>query len=327
MGCILLRSGAAGGEVVATDGRQILIRGGFAFPWDGDALIHRVPICAGRDLPRDRPWAIGRTASHVVLRSESLRLACAIQADARFPQIDQIFPDPTANAARLRIDPAYVAFLVESLGRLLGFESPHAPVTVDLNGHLTVRVAGGTGTAATTELVLSRSRSTGTSVRFGTDRTLLACGLRFGFAEVEVVDFKSPIVCRSDLSAFGWQLLNPESVVEPTANVTRIASPLEPAVAPARSPEPASRTRRPTPPSNPPRPAHPSPAVVPDFDPTATGLAGMIREAEAPHAALGATRTRSRLVIVALKRHRKLARLTAATLATLRQLKLRDVAG
>ena len=35
------------GEVVATDGRQILTQGGFRFPWDGDLLVRRTPLFAG----------------------------------------------------------------------------------------------------------------------------------------------------------------------------------------------------------------------------------------------------------------------------------------
>ena len=35
--CIQLRSGD--GKVIATDGRQLLVRSGLSFPWDGDLLI------------------------------------------------------------------------------------------------------------------------------------------------------------------------------------------------------------------------------------------------------------------------------------------------
>ena len=41
LSCLLLKSGQDGHEVVATDGRQVLIRGGFAFPWAGDVLNRR----------------------------------------------------------------------------------------------------------------------------------------------------------------------------------------------------------------------------------------------------------------------------------------------
>jgi hypothetical protein len=59
----------------------------------------------------------------------------------------------------------------------------------------------------------------------------------------------------------------------------------------------------------------------------ATGLVALIREAESLHEALGEARARSQKLVVALRRQRKQARLMAATLNTLRQLKLQEVAG
>ena len=90
--CLLLRAGSAGHEVVATDGHQVLIHGGFAFPWEGDVLVRSSPLFAARDLPRDRPWAVGRTATHVALRCSPCTIWLAVPADARYPRIDQIVP-------------------------------------------------------------------------------------------------------------------------------------------------------------------------------------------------------------------------------------------
>jgi len=64
--CILLRGSTS--EAVATDGRQVLIQGGFDLPWDDDLLVRAVPLFACKSLPRDAPVAIGRTGSYVVLR-------------------------------------------------------------------------------------------------------------------------------------------------------------------------------------------------------------------------------------------------------------------
>ncbi len=329
LGCLLLKSGREGHEVVATDGRQVLIRGGFAFPWAGDVLVRRSPIFACRDLPRDRPWAIGRTEAHVALRCDPWTILLEIQTSARFPRVDMAFPAPDAATARLRLDPADAVFLADALGRLPGSEINNAPVTVDLNGRIAIRARGPEGDA-TTELVLSRSSYGGSPVRFQMHRDFLARAVRLGFAEVEVVDPGSPIVCRSGPHAYAWQPLAADSALGPTDNATRIESPLQP---------PASR-----PPSTPPRTGQPMnessnpqvstgpataltrgrPEVVPD--PAATGLAALIREAESLHGALGEARARSQKLIVALRRQRKQARLMNATLNTLRQLKLQEVA-
>ena len=69
--------------------------------------------------------------------------------------------------------------------------------------------------------------------------------------------------------------------------------------------------------------------VRPEVSPeaAATGLVALIREAESLHEALGEARSHSQKLIVALRWQRKQARLMAATLNTLRQLKLQEVAG
>ena len=67
-------------------------------------------------------------------------------------------------------------------------------------------------------------------------------------------------------------------------------------------------------------------APPPSHGPARPGLAALIREAEALHEALGDARARARRLIVALRRQRKQARLMAATLASLQQLRLQEVA-
>ncbi len=325
--CLLLRSGPAGHEVVATDGHQALIRGGFAFPWAGDVLVRGTPLFAARDLPRDRPWAIGRTATHVALRCDPYLILLEVRTDARFPRVDSIFPDPTATLARLRIDPADAAFLAGSLGRLPGADAPHSPVTVDLNGHIAIRARDATGPTPT-ELVLSRSSYGGTPVRFGSNRDFLARALHLGFTEVEVGEPGSPLVCRSGPAAYAWQPLDPDSAIAPSPDVIRIESPAHPPVSTPRTPEPTSQPMTTADRREPTRtvPAAATPTAT-NPDPAASSLLALIREAESLHEALGAARTRSQGLIVALKRQRKQARLMAATLHSLRQLGLQEVAG
>ena len=120
--CIQLRGGT--GEVVATDGRQVLIQGGFRLPWDGDLLVRAAPLFACRELPRDRPVRVGRTDTHVVLRAGAWTLYLAIQADARFPRVEHVVPDARSAATRLPLDPQDAAFLA---GRWTGCPAATSP--------------------------------------------------------------------------------------------------------------------------------------------------------------------------------------------------------
>ena len=82
--CIQLRGTVH--TIIATDGRQLLVRSGFGFPWDGDLLIKGSPIFACKAFARDRSIQIGKTETHVVLRVGPWTIWGEIQKDAPLPQ-------------------------------------------------------------------------------------------------------------------------------------------------------------------------------------------------------------------------------------------------
>lgn len=331
LSCILMT--ATTGAVVATDGRQLLVRGGFAFPWDGDVLVRRSPVFASRALPRDRPASLARTDTHVVLQAGAWTLWLEIQAKARFPRIEHVIPDPSAVTTRLRLDGGDAAFLARVLDRLPGGDVANGPVTVDLNGRVAVR-ARASAHGPVTELVLARSGYTGAPVRVSTNRGFLARAVRLGFTAVEVVDADSPLVCRDGPRVYAWQPLSKESAIDPGDDVTRVEScPSNPP--PADGPEMTANARDAMSESNEKAGDQPGPDDHPGDTVRAgdtaapgqvgPGLAALVAEAEALHAALADARTRAGRLTAALRRHRKKERLVDATLASLRALKLDGV--
>src|SRR5262245_58011521 len=56
------------GEIVATDGRQLLVQGGFALPWHDTVLVPRVPAFGIRELADEGEVSVGRTKSHVAVK-------------------------------------------------------------------------------------------------------------------------------------------------------------------------------------------------------------------------------------------------------------------
>jgi len=327
--CIQLKGAA--GEVVATDGRQILIQGGFRFPWDGDLLVRRTPLFAGRGLPRDRPVGVGRTETHVAIRAGNWTAWLTVRPDARFPRIEQAIPDAAAAATRLRLDPADAAFLAQALDRLPGSDEANSPATLDLNGRVAVR-ARGAGQAGVTELVLARSGYTGPPVVVNANRAYLARAVRLGFDHGEFLDADSPVVCRDRHRVFCFQPLSKGSAIGPSDDVTRVEST-------ASTPRPVARpaaTHRGEPPVHDERPQSGAPSQAggttgrhagTSDGPGPVGLAALIREAEALHEALAGAKARAGRLVVALRRQRKQARLMTSTIAALKQLKLQDVAG
>jgi hypothetical protein len=322
-----LRLNGARGEVAATDGRQLLIHGGFDFPWGAELLVRRSSVFAAKPLPRDRPLQVGSTGTHFVLRAGPWALFLEVQTGVRFPRVEEVVPAAGSAAARLRLDPADAAFLAAALARLPGAEQVNAPVTVELNGRVAVR-ARGEGGGPATELVLSRSANTGAATRVATDRRLLTRAVALGFTDIELSGPAAPLVGREGPRTFAWQPLAEAAVVEPSDDVERITSGAADArrVVPGGKPAGGGRADRlrGDRPARDPGQADPPPAA--GAGPGGAGLAGLIAEAKALAACLGEALARAGRLAAALRRHRRRERQLAATLAALRQLRLPEPA-
>ena len=325
LGCIALRGESA--DLAATDGRQVLLQGGFRWPWAGTVLVRRPPPLAGKELPRGRPVEVGKTDTHVALRAGPWTVWLAIQADARFPDVDRAIPAAGAAATRLRLDPADAAFLAGALDRLPGGELTNAPVTVDCNGVVAVR-ARGEGEDRPTELVLARSVYSGDPSRSCINRAFLARVVGLGLTELEFGGPDQPVACRGGGRVYAFQPLSTEGAIEPAEDAIRIES------GPFQSPSLARRSGETPKARNPVSERTPRPGVTPPADggaeppshPGGAGLAPLIQEAVALHDALGEARARAARLIGALRRERKRSRLLTSTLVQLRALKLQEVA-
>jgi hypothetical protein len=329
------------GQLVATDGRQLLVRSGFTLPWPEDLLIKARPIFACRSLPRGEPVEVGRTESHVFLRVGPWTVSCVIQRDVRFPAVERVIPSASEVGTRLRLDPADARFLESALGRLPGSEEVNSPVTVDLNGAIAVRAAAPDQPSEVTELLLSRSSYAGSPLCICTNRALLGRALRLGYTEIGFTDAETPFVCRDTGRVYAVQPLSGGSAPGPDAHVTRIesgtASGGERHV-PANN-ENARKTMSTRESRNGHEPAPPAggrngtPARRPEVSspagtkPPGTSLAALIQEAEALHASLADAKSRTARLIAGLRRQRKQSRHLQETLKALRQLRLVETAG
>lgn len=330
-----------GGRIAATDGRQLLVRSGFRFPWSDDLLIQGRPIFGCRVIPRDQPVEVGTTDTHVVFRAGPWTISCVIQRESRFPDVERVIPAEAAVGTRLRLDPEDARFLESALDRLPGAEERYSPVTLDLNGVVAVRAAAPDQPARVTELVLSRSAYTGSPLRLCTNRALLRRALHLGFAEIGFSDDESPFVCRDASRLFVVQPLEGGAASPEGAEVTRIES----------GSAHGERSRGPARPETPRRPTavressngHEPARLTETREPVlprasanggatgseqpGTSLAALIQEAESLHAALADARSRTARLIAGLRRQRKQSRLLSETLRSLRQLRLVESAG
>jgi hypothetical protein len=312
------------GEVIGTDGRQLLIQKGFSFPWKEDLLIPAVAVFGCAELPRGAPVTLGKTDTHVCVGVGPWSISLTIDQDSRFPRVEHAIPPLAGVVTTCRLSPADAAFLVKALPRLPGQRDDHAPVTVDLNGRVAVR-ARAEGEERVTELVLSRSEVTGPPVRFVSNRLYLARAVQLGFPELQVTKPLVPVVCRDEHRTYVWVPLSPETALPPSEDALRIASDGDgsPVPQPQNERSKALMTKPPSNGNGPPPGPTPTRVGEPPHEPGAPsgiGIGALIAEAQALKEVLRDGYERASRLLTALKRHGKQSELLRSTLASLRQL-------
>jgi len=317
--CIQLRGET--GEIVATDSHQLLIEGGFDFPWDDNVLIPGSRLLTHRDFQTDDTVGIGRADDVVVLQAGPWTAWLSIEQEGRFPEVDHVIPNIDAAIATVSIPQADGDFLVRSVPQLPANDEQHSPVTVDLNGSIAVR-SRLSGAEAPTELVLTRSTRTGDPVRFCTSRKLLARAMRLGFHGLHVFGPDSPVLCVQGNRKYVWMLLGKDGAIKPSKQAIRIESaatsselntePTTPTSVTARNPTPMKRTN----------PSGTTPANATTHSDQSVSL---IDRAESLRASLHTALTDVRNLITTLKQQQKTSRSVQSALKSLRQLEALEV--
>ncbi len=303
------------GEIASTDRRQLLLQRGFPFPWSESILIPASGVFGCRELLGEGPVQIGRIESHVCIRIGSWRFHFAIDKDGRFPRIEQVIPKRLGNDTTLQLAAEDAAFLAQTLPRLPGGDDDDERVTLDLNGYVALR-AQAEGQIHTTEVLLSRSSSTGSAVKVVSNRQFLARALRFGFTEFYIGP-NQPIVCRDRQRIFVWMPLNPEVAIAPSKDMIRINS----AGVSQTVSKPPTAQRRPNPMPAPHSNGHATDDGAERSD-RGQNIVDLIADAEELRSLIADFSSRAARLVSALKQHRRQTRAVQAAMHSLKQLKL-----
>jgi len=326
--CLQLRGKT--GQVVSTDGKQMLAQSGFAFGWDDEVLVPASPVFGCRELSGLEPVSLGRTDLCVTLTIGSWTLHLTIEKNARYPNVDMVLASSKKTPMVLQIDPGDAEFLLGNLDSLPGAKDDYSPVTVEGNGQVIVR-SKGDEQPTTTEVVLARSNAQGKQMGFVTDRHYLAHALRLGFRQISVVGADLPVVCRDEKRQYLWQVLGKDSMLKASEQAIRLSSTDETAaatVAPASAPVPATAAisestaataKTPRVKDNPPVPQ----AAVGEITSSGSdrvGIATVLAEAEAIKELLHQAFSRTHQLVVSVKRYRRQAQAVRTALGSLRHL-------
>jgi hypothetical protein len=310
---VQLRGGR--GQVTATDGRQLLIRNGFDFPWKEDVLIPRLPALGLRELRDEGPAGIRRTDEHVILRLGAWTFFLGIDRTSRFPDVQSVVPRPTTFTCRLRLDPDDAAFLAKALPGLPGADDDHAPVILDLGERAMVR-ARGEGDAPSTELELARSAVEGKATRLSANRLYLRRALALGFRELHVGAPGQPAAWRDGEDLYLFVPLDAGGAIPPGRDAVRVASaPGAPQPVPDRNPEPERR--------DPPMPEPNGNNHINNGPPDhSAGIEELIDQTEGLKRALQEAAARAGRLAAALRQQRRQNRAVQAAVEDLRGLKI-----
>jgi hypothetical protein len=304
------------GEIVATDGRQLLVQCGFSFPWTDAVLVPWVPAFGARELAGEQEVRVGRTKTHVALKVGPWTFLLAINGHSRFPDVDAAIPRTSTAATRLQLDPQDAEFLAATAPRLPGGDDDKAPITLDL--HTPVALRGRDDKHGGTELLLARSTTSGPPLRLCTDRRYLVRAIKLGFTQMEVSGADKALVCRDVPRVYVWMPLDPTGAIPPGPDLQRISSAEGP-------PPPSSEKERrsdpmPTPQPNGRAPENGRPNGASDSE--RWGIAEVIAETETLRGLLHDASARVARLLAALKHQRRRSRAVQQAMQSLKDLQL-----
>jgi hypothetical protein len=214
------------GTIVSTDSRQLLWQEGFPFPWDEDVLVPPARVFGSRVF-QGKPVAVGRTATHVVVRCDDWTVALPIGVGLKFPNAEDIITNPPTNSTRWHVPSDEAAFLIQHLPRM-PFAEDCPAVTIDLSRPVRLR-SRDEDSGRGMELVLQRSAVAGPPVQINNDPRLLLRALKLGFRTFDLVPGNDRVPAKPAHSREGrrhyvWMPLESPPPLLPSDNDERISS-------------------------------------------------------------------------------------------------------
>jgi hypothetical protein len=305
------------GQLVATDGKQALVQGGFTFPFAEDLLVPALPVFGTKEVSVEREVGIGVVDNWLYLAIGPWQVWLAIDREGRFPDVESAIPK--APGTRVVFAEADARRLLDALPRLrAGNDDNGQAVTLDLGRRVAVRAREGPNSEIV-EVLLPESKAAGPEVVALVSRENLVRALSLGLKEFRCSDPNRPLVAKDANRTFVMATFDPKLAVPAARDKITNAAPVRVTVNSIRP-----QTESPDYPRSPDM-ARESP--IPERNghhgdqPNGEALDPLL-EAEALRAALVEAANRSNRLVNALKQYRKERRALQSAFTSLRQLNL-----
>ena len=182
------------GSIIATDTRQLLVQGGYEFPFKDDVLLPRCEVFGLQPLHTYEDIGIGRTDTNVAIRVGPWSFVFPIDKEGRYPDVTQIIPRTSKSATRFRLHPNDAQrFLDNLVRRIKGPAAKDHAVTLDLIEAPCLRFELD---GRVIEVALAESDIKGERVRMVLNLAQFLRAIELRFSEFEITHPDKPIVAR-----------------------------------------------------------------------------------------------------------------------------------
>jgi hypothetical protein len=292
------------GTIVATDGKQALVQGGFTFPFPEDVLVPAIPVFGCKELAGQNEVRIGMTASHLVVMAGPWTVWLLIDREGRFPDVEGAMPrSRLTTTLELQLPSA----VLDGLRKIETGDA--ASLTLELGPTVLVRAARADG-APPVEIAIPGATVQGPPLRVAVQRSHWLRALALGLGRFKFTGADRPWIACDATRTYLAAALDPASAIG--SDQSQAVAPLSPL------PDPPRRTlmsARPTP--DPSRNGHADPPTDANGD-----LADPLVEAEGLRAALADAATRAARLVATLKQFKRERRALVSAWSSLKQLNL-----
>ncbi len=223
-------------RVIGSDGKAAVLAGPFPLPFADDRLVPAIPVFGSPEVSSQTQVSVGTADGCVTVHAGPWTVRLPV-VPGRYPDVAAVIPKSRPSVGG--IDEADARELLQKLPTLPSPDDPARPVTLVLNGGVTVLASDGDRTV---RVRLPRSPAAGHDVRAALDRSVLSRALKLGGFTVKVWAADQPVVFEGSGVQLVAATLGDDSVARDRVDAVPSPPTATPSPSPDPDPQPPRRT-------------------------------------------------------------------------------------